>query len=51
MKATKFSVARTMAINEATQKQAKVMAMTGKSFSFRLAANCALPAIHVKNWK
>ena len=32
------------------QKQGRIMALYGKSFAFRLAANCALPAISEKNW-
>lgn len=32
------------------QKQARIMIMNDKSFAFRLAANCALPAISEKVW-
>lgn len=35
--------------NETKRKQAKIMNMK-KGYAFRLAANCALPAISEKNW-
>lgn len=47
---TEAEYAHDMRNNSTKRKQVRIMNMN-KSFAFRLAANCALPAISEKIWK